>query len=494
MSSKPVINDGLSEYITTTLFGIASCSKAFSAFASCILMSDYSSSPPPSYAPLPQSVETFDWHTPVKSLYPEFELQDKFAETEMQMWDLVAHTCGLPTHDLAYGYEERDKVLERLKWMKPNRGLSEEWQYNNMMFMVNARIIENLSGMRYTDFVTERILKPLKMDHSTYWPSEAAKLGAFSQAFCWVPGVDGETNWIKCLLSGGMNPHTGERLCSAGFFKHLTTARVVGGFSLANNPRWPETSATLYSAGLFTHHYQGHQVFSHTGGTPRVSSYQVFCPNDNLGIVLLSNLGSRQNVLLAAVHRIMEDVLSLPHIDWPSRLRSDVQHPSFAAKQRATTHKRAEGVQLPLPLESYTGKYTSPSYGNLTFYSTESRPSEERDAILSAFSAVDNSPSAPPLLAPDVPQLYARFPRIWGSHLRLQHSEGPLWQARLEALYPHGFGKDRSPFVRAADVLEAEFEVEGGKVRRMWIIRYSLAQPVRKGDYEKAKQWFEKVD
>jgi len=397
------------------------------------------------------------------------------------------------------------------------------------MFMVNARIIENLSRLPYTTFVAERILKPLQMQHSTYFPSEATKLGPFSQAFCWVPGPNGEevmraekhfvddasvglmaagggvistardmTNWIKCLLSGGVNPHIGARLCSEASFKHMTTARVVGGFNLRNNPAWPETSTTLYGGGLFLHSYQGHSVISHTGGTPGISAYQAFCPDDGLGVVLLTNLGSRQNILLALIHRIMEDCIGLPRINWPARLRHDGQHPAVVARLRQILPKRAEGTKLPLPLEAYEGTYVSKSYGTIRFFSSASPASPERDAILQAFEAVDASPSAPPLLAAEVPQLFAVMPRIWGNHIRLQHLQADRWFARLEMLYPLGYGLDQTPFVRAAEEFKVGFEEtwEGGEgsVKGLWMIRWSLAQPRREGDYELAKQLFDRVE
>jgi CubicO group peptidase (beta-lactamase class C family) len=51
------------------------------------------------------------------------------------------------------------------------------------MYMVGANIVSTLSGMRYADFVKERIFKPLGMSSSTYSIDAAIKTGRFTNTW-----------------------------------------------------------------------------------------------------------------------------------------------------------------------------------------------------------------------------------------------------------------------------------------------------------------------
>ena len=78
-----------------TLFGIGSCSKAFAATALGILIDDFAAKR--NVVPLPSGVSSLTWRTKVKDLLPtEWRLQDKIAESEANLQDIVSHVTGLP--------------------------------------------------------------------------------------------------------------------------------------------------------------------------------------------------------------------------------------------------------------------------------------------------------------------------------------------------------------------------------------------------------------
>jgi len=51
------------------------------------------------------------------------------------------------------------------------------------MFMVGSYVVSVLSGMRYADFVTSRIFKPLGMTSSTYSIDAAIKTGRLTDTW-----------------------------------------------------------------------------------------------------------------------------------------------------------------------------------------------------------------------------------------------------------------------------------------------------------------------
>jgi CubicO group peptidase (beta-lactamase class C family) len=51
------------------------------------------------------------------------------------------------------------------------------------MYMVGAYVVSTLTGMRFTDFVNNRIFKPLGMSSSTYSIDKALQTGRFTETW-----------------------------------------------------------------------------------------------------------------------------------------------------------------------------------------------------------------------------------------------------------------------------------------------------------------------
>ncbi len=83
-------------------------------------------------------------------------------------------------------------------------------------------------------------------------------------------------------------------------------------------PSFPK-SPKVYGCGQWRYTYQGHEIIEHGGHNPGFLTQVARFPNDNLGLVLLSNDEDAYGLYDAVKWRIVEDVLALPHIDWDSR-------------------------------------------------------------------------------------------------------------------------------------------------------------------------------
>ncbi|EJU00763.1 beta-lactamase/transpeptidase-like protein, partial [Dacryopinax primogenitus] len=495
-----------------TYFGIASCSKAFCCFALSQLMQDYSTgrSPTGSLRPLPSELKTFSWTTPMSKLLPEkWKLFEPYASANATPIDLVAHVTGLASHDLVYvPGEKAEDVLKRLKDLKPNRGLREEWQYNNIMYMAAQTVVADLSGMPYTEFIKTRIFDPLGMDTSTFDVDKARATQNFIQGFMFtgpkkdikraIPHFipDNETvdllagaggilsnvkdmsKWVKTILARGIDPSGQLPLVSEDLFNYMTQGKYV---MEVNGALFPELSPLIYGGGWQRYSLRGHELFCHTGGTGGISAYTFILPNDDMGFCLLSNTGARQAALRTIVHRVVENLLKLEPMDWSTRYLGVVQKQEKAQKEK-TVARAADAAPPPLELSKYCGTYKHPAYGSFTLHGPGSSPSNRGDAVIAAFAAVNGSPSAPfPEEAHTTPQLYAEFKRIWCSHLRFRHREGNTWNVTAEALYPSGWGADGTPFVHVGSgPWEASFVEEGGKVKGVEWMENTLYTPQRK--------------
>lgn len=77
-----------------TLFGIASCTKAFTATSLGILMEDFATGK--NVTSLPAGVTEFNWQSKLVDLLPgEWELKDKWASEKVSVRDILSHVSGL---------------------------------------------------------------------------------------------------------------------------------------------------------------------------------------------------------------------------------------------------------------------------------------------------------------------------------------------------------------------------------------------------------------
>lgn len=90
----------------------------------------------------------------------------------------------------------------------------------------------------------------------------------------------------------------------------------------------------------------------------------------------------------------------------------------------------------PLPLEAYAGTYVDPGYPNITLCAPTSN-TVDCQLALEQFAHFENITSQ---------SLYAIVPSMWASHARIRHKEGNVFALSGTYLFPHGYGKDASPF------------------------------------------------
>ncbi len=129
-----------------SLFGIASCSKAFLATSLGILMDDFAHGR--NVTPLPAQLARFDYETRVKDLLPGdlgWGLHaiggDSWATDKARIQDILGHVSGLPRHDYAYAPGDTpEAVIRRMKTLRTGYELREQWSYNNQVRPFPAQI------------------------------------------------------------------------------------------------------------------------------------------------------------------------------------------------------------------------------------------------------------------------------------------------------------------------------------------------------------------
>lgn len=493
---------------TDTLFTLASCSKAFLASTVGILMDDFAEGR--NVTPLPDGVKTFDWQTKVKDLLPgDWQLDDEWATEKANIRDILSHVSGLSRHDYSYASGDTPlDVIRRMRHLRTSFELRQRWSYNNQMYMLGAHLVSTYSGTPYTQFIKERIFEPLEMTSTTFFESETS--GKLTQTWTktgrripfWfsddevvrlkagpggiISSVEDMVKWLSMLIHSGVNPSTKETVLPKSVVEEITTAHAIIPGS-GRNSSLP--SIVGYGMGwIRTSAVTGHEAVFHTGGIPGFSTIVGFIPNDNVGVVILSNADEKGREVQSLMYHVFEDLLGLEH---EASIRELEDEEDTLISSQATS-------PLTLSLEDYAGTYTNPGYGNETLCSPQSK-SSHCTSVLQTFAPFENFTSSPPTL-------YASHKSIWASHLRIKHEFADNFNVVLTYLFPEGYGKDTSAFETwetGEGEARAMFVVDrsGGKARVVGFGLFGLGSPGEVTERERiggnveetADAWFVKI-
>ena len=114
--------------------------------------------------------------------------------------------------------------------------------------------------------------------------------------------------------------------------------------------------------------------------------------------------------------------------------------------QRASTGLELEADPLPTDLESFSGTYSNPGYGAVILCTAQSTSHHCLDVLSSFAPFIAQTPFPSPIPAPTAPELYAVWPRLWSSHVRLAHRSAAEFDFRFTSLFPEGYGANVTAF------------------------------------------------
>ena len=349
-----------------TVFGIASCSKAFTAACISILVDE----------------GKLHWEDKVVDLLPGFRLYDPYITDELTVRDLLCHRAGYETFDgdlLWYGTSySREEVLRRFRYRKNPYSFREKFGYSNLMFITAGEVIKEVSGKTWDEFVKEKILDPLDMENTT-----TTNRGFDQRNNVAYPHLDGQVmnfinydnagpaatinssvndllKWVNLLLQKG---HLNDTVIfSEKQYYTMVSPQTILPAGKAEQAGGEHFSA--YGLGWFLYDYKGMKVIHHSGGVPGFHAKVLFVPEDSLGFVILSNeLGG----LVGAVeHEILDYATGGPEKDWAKIYLDYVKKSKEQEKERVALldSSRIAGTHPSLELAEYTGIYRDKMYGD----------------------------------------------------------------------------------------------------------------------------------
>lgn len=363
-----------------TLFKLASTSKAFTTAALGLLVEE----------------GKLDWDGRVVDYLPNFRLADPWVTREFRVVDLLTHRSGLGpgAGDLMLWPQpnqySRSDVLAGLAHLPITGSFRADYAYDNLLYIVAGELVAEISGLSYEDFVQQRLLARMGLDHCYAGPVPADARDNLADPHRLEDAADGEAKlvvdtpnlagfepivlaaaggmhcsagdmltWLRTLLDGGQIPG-GERLLSTETRDRLWRPETLMPFS----PERAERDGGhfyAYALGWRVQDMHGKKVIHHTGSLSGMYAWAAVVPEEDLALVVLMNR-SAGAARQALIYGLLKPYLGAPERDWLAYFQDLYGAPTDAVEPEAL----AAPVGFTAVTESeLTGRYRDPWFGDM---------------------------------------------------------------------------------------------------------------------------------
>jgi CubicO group peptidase (beta-lactamase class C family) len=248
---------------------------------------------------------------------------------ELKVYHLLSHSSGLAPvkrrEDIS-NLDDHISYLDKtdLKWIgRPG----EYFSYSNDMFLLCGLLIQRLSGIGYKQFLVEEFLEPLNMNRSTFHISHLHENDNITIPYLYSNGEYQQCEWpdLGNYGVGGALRSTAEDLLRYGEFL-LNDPELLERLSL---PRI-NLPGGQYAHGVKVHRYHPDITgIEHSGGQPGVSSHFGVIPEEEMIVVVLSNVSGADaaGLWLTIVNHVL--CTSFSRLSWEPFEASDQVLPLF---------------------------------------------------------------------------------------------------------------------------------------------------------------------
>jgi CubicO group peptidase (beta-lactamase class C family) len=364
-----------------TIFRIASNTKAFTAAALAILVDE----------------GKLHWDDRVIDRMPGFQMYDPYVTRELTVRDLLTHRSGLglgagdllfwPATDLT-----RDEIIRRIRFLKPATSFRSAYAYDNLLYLVAGQIIPLIDGRSWDDFVKERIFTPLGMSRTSVSTREletsddlAAPHARSGGSLVPLAHTDHDNNapagainasvedmakWVLLQLDRGRIANGGT-LFSEARSREMWSAQTI--LPIEDPPQGapaPLAAAQpqfrAYGLGWMLQDFRGHKIVYHTGTLIGLVSRVVMMPDQQLGVVVLTNQEQR-GAHAAIAWSVLDCYLGVPPVDWVGVFHemAKIENSEGDAAVRTAAARRNPGTRPALALAAYAGRYRDAWYGDV---------------------------------------------------------------------------------------------------------------------------------
>ena len=363
-----------------TLFGIASNSKAFTAATLGILVDE----------------GIIKWDDKVRDYIPEFKMYNPYVTEEFTIRDLLTHRSGLGlgAGDLMIFPDSTDftlnDIIYNLRYLKPVSSYRSKFDYDNNLYIIAGEIVARVTGKSWSDFVEERIFRPLGMN-ATYASydritDKANTIDAHARVNGIVQVIPREemrvgqpaggvnssiadlSKWVMLQLAHGKYGDNQEKkLFSDAVHEEMWAPQTI---LPVRGPGPYNTHFSAYGLGFFLSDVKGYKQISHTGGLAGMVTQITMIPELNLGIIVLTNQ-EEGGAFTSITNQIKDAYLGIKGTDRVAEYSANRQKSlTNANKITDSIWHEVETVQKymdhKMDFTTYAGIYKDPWFGEVS--------------------------------------------------------------------------------------------------------------------------------
>jgi CubicO group peptidase (beta-lactamase class C family) len=344
-----------------------------------------------------------NWDDKVVDYLPYFELYDAYATQETTIRDLLSHRVGLGTFsgDVIW-YKSNytaEETVKHVKFVPQAYSYRAGYGYSNLMFITAGEVIRAVTGMAWDEFVKRHFFEPLAMSETVTSTTELEDvknvatphktIESESTPIAWtnwdnmgaaggiISSVSDISQWMILQMNAGINQ--GDTLFSPETQVDMWTPHNNYRVSLASQENIPSRHFNGYGLGWGMSDYQGRKIVNHGGGYDGMYSRVTMIPEENLGIVVLTN--SMTGISTPITMRAIDEFLGTGDRDWSAEALPRAARGAEYRKQRVEKRIKARevGTKPTVAMEAFIGNYYDPMYGAVSI-------SQENDNLVIDFA------------------------------------------------------------------------------------------------------------
>ncbi|WP_103069842.1 serine hydrolase domain-containing protein [Aquimarina sediminis] len=311
-----------------TIFRIGSVSKGFAGILAGIHVEE----------------GLINWEDKVVDYVPNFRLSSKEQTKNVTLSHILSHTTGLPYHSFTNLVEAGlpiTTIAERFKNVRSIEKPGNIYSYQNAVFALSGKIIEQVTGQSLTEVIHDRIFEPLQMTSASASYEAIEKSDNVAQPHKrmrhgWKPmrinkkyynnaiaagGINASIadmgKWMKFLL--GNNPEVMMPNTMSDVFEPIIQ---VGG-RRKYYQKWPGYSKSFYGLGWRVHSFtdtktgEPSRVVHHGGSVNNYRSEIAIYPEEDLGICVLFNSQNKiAKDCIPTIHNMIQRIVSTPNREY----------------------------------------------------------------------------------------------------------------------------------------------------------------------------------
>lgn len=284
---------------------------------------------------------------------------------------LLTHTSGIPdlfgelgqkpVKETAGAVEQLvRKIAEQSGSGAPEQPAGQVYSYSNFNYVLLGYILEKISGQYWEEFLAKHVFEPLGMSHTRYddvWAVVEGRARGYKRKSALLKNTQYDDH--SAYAAGGLRSTVDDLRT---FYEAYFSGQILTPETLK---KALQPYVGNYGYGWQVTEFFGRRVYDHTGGISGFATHVAYYPNEDLLIIVLSNIQSEN------AHGTACDLAAL----------------AFGADH---VFLNARTVELPpQSLEAYSGEYIRQSDGaTIRFSPTERGLLYTRGEITQDFSPV----------------------------------------------------------------------------------------------------------